>query len=377
MINKKAFNPFAIGLILFVFLIAFFLLVEEENNLNIGGFSKDDLTDEEIKANKLFFLEDKTLGKLAIISQDYKDVVIGKLEESDIIFSSNSFRLNSNPFTSNEVLLEFDIFDAKNTKEILIYFSEEYITGSNQIIQVSVNDLKTTKTILSSENSPIRVNFDRNLKTIEDVRLKIKLEDVSLFDIFNWNKVDINDLSVVQTKVSDENLDTKFLFDVDLKDVKSSNVKVYLECLEDFSNKIFMYVNDNIFSNINPKCSGEVEEYNLNIPLDYLYDGKNELLINTTSLYKMTFSIQNEYFERKNSNTFNINSFKDLFDIVMYGDFNKQKLNVKINDDVLELDLNEVKSVIQYLNFGVNKITFLDDEIEIYEFSIEKINSPN
>ena len=373
MIFKKSLNPFAIGIILFSFLALFFVFFENNNSI----VSKSDYESLEVvnKSDKLFFLEDKTLGSQTTISQNYKDITIGKIRENDVIYSTNFFRLNSNPFGSNEIKLSFDIFDAKDTEELLVYFNTNYIKGDSQIVNFDLNGLKQVKTLLSNENSPLSIRFDQKLKTLQNVDMIINLENIAFYDFFNWNKADVKEFSIVQSKVSNDSVNMNFNFEVKLEDLKSSYITIYVSCLDDDRDEISFYVNENFISKAFPTCQKDSEEFKINVPINLFEDKQNTLILKTEALYKISFSIQNEYFERRNSYTFNLDSFKNLYDVVLYGDFNKDKLNIKINSKTVELDLDEVKSIMPYLNFGVNKITFLDDDLEIYELSIEKVKT--
>jgi hypothetical protein len=56
----------------------------------------------------------------------------------------------------------------------------------------------------------------------------------------------------------------------------------------------------------------------------------------------------------------------------MYGDFDKEIIDIKLNSQIMSLRRDEIKSIIQYLRFGTNELKILTKPVEIKEFIIEK-----
>jgi hypothetical protein len=379
MLKKKSFNPFGIGVILFLLLILIFNFTDDSSNNNsILDNDKTDFKSKKIEYkiqnDVIFGLKNTIYGKSQIISKAFKNLKIGLVENYKTIYQVNSIRLISNPFSTSKVSFEVPIEDINDTTQLLFYLNPKYITGENEILKININNLRIINVPLNSGNVPISINLDKKLKSIETLNITLKLTPIPIYELTNWNKVDITEFKIIQKKTNKKNLKKEFKFETTIDSLETSGMNIYLSCYKDNDKKpIQLYLNENLIEEISPQCKVN-ENYRIELPQYYLNEGENILKFETESSYKTSFSIDTLYFNKKKSYTFDIETFDNLLDIVIYGEFNKEYLTYKINGNLLKVGKDEIQSIISYLNYGKNKITIVDEVIEIYDLTIEKSN---
>ena len=111
----------------------------------------------------------------------------------------------------------------------------------------------------------------------------------------------------------------------------------------------------------------------MNVPLSILKNqGANSIIMETEGYYKVAYSLNKIYFNDKDVYKFTINSFNDIVDVIIYGDFDKNVIDLRLNSQTFSLARDEIKSIIPYLRFGTNELRILTKPVEIEELIVEK-----
>ena len=162
--------------------------------------------------------------------------------------------------------------------------------------------------------------------------------------------------------------------EVEKLDLERAYIEIVVSCDEvvEISHSIKIKVNDYIISDSNPLCTSKNSRISADIPLTVLKSSKNRIEFQTEGYYKMAYSFNKIYFNDEETYKFNINNFNDIIDVVMYGDFDKEVIDIKLNGQTMALKNDEIKSIIPYLRYGKNELIFLTKPVEIEEFIIEK-----
>ena len=146
--------------------------------------------------------------------------------------------------------------------------------------------------------------------------------------------------------------------------------KILLEILENvLKNKKFKKIKEMSYFiryNQNTKITG-------NIPLNILNgdDEKNTIEFEPDGFYKLGYGINKIYYNDKKNYKFHLNNYNGIGDVIMYGDFDRTVIDVKINNHQITLVRNEIESILDLLRIGTNEIKILTDKVEIEELIIE------
>lgn len=374
--TKKAVNEVGIGIIaMAVLLLLGSIFVDDSgsfgngnNNYNNNNNNNNNYYPHE---NFLFYLNNTNIGKQNKVTESFPNIELGSEVENDIIYIGNNFRLNANPFSSNRYNMTINIDDPKDTKYLLIYFKPERLSGDNEMI-ISVNGKRAVATPARASDVPINIpiyNYNRSTLT-----LSYELVKPSFLDIFNWNKLDITDIKVVEVKQNTENNQREFNFQIDKEFLERAYVDLSITCEKQqrVSEAIKIEVNGYIISNQNPDCTSRHNKITAQIPLNILKEDKNTLILETEGFYKVAYGINKVYYNDKELYKFTINSFNDIIDVVIYGDFDREVIDLRLNSQTFSLRRDEIKSIIPYLRFGVNELKILNKPVEIDELIIEK-----
>lgn len=218
---------------------------------------------------------------------------------------------------------------------------------------------------------PIKVQDPENFSGIH---FSLEIQDVSWYSLFNWNKLDLSEVKIAEIKEDKSNKIRDFNFQIQEEDLERVYVDLSLVCdtTKEISDAIKVTVNGFTIANPNPNCLSRNTKITANVPLNILNEEKNSLVLETDGFYTVAYSINKIYFNDKDVYKFTVNSFNDLIDVVMYGDFDKSVIDLKLNDKLISLKRDEIVGIMPYLEFGVNEIEFLDKPIEIKEFVVEK-----
>lgn len=367
--SKKA-NVVGIGIIAMALLLLLgSIFIEDTPNKKEYLDSKNPSKYSNYSEDYLFYLEEMDIGRQRKTTQSFPNIILGSKTQYDLIYLGNTFRLNANPFTNSNYSFNVKVENHQNSKELLIYFDTSIRSGNEEII-IYKDNKEITRIDSENPNLPIRINeIDKNVSQIT-----FELKKPKWFDIFNWNKIDIKNLKTVEVKQNKNNNIREFNFEADEQYLDRLYIDLAIKCdeIKEISEAIKIEINGYIVSNENPRCLSRNTVITANIPLNILNKDKNILKLETEGLYSLAYSINKISFNDKQKYKFTINSFNDIIDVVMYGDFDREIMDIEINNKRISLERNEIKSIIQYLKFGTNEIEFLNKPIEIKEFIIEK-----
>ena len=103
-------------------------------------------------------------------------------------------------------------------------------------------------------------------------------------------------------------------------------------------------------------------------------DEKNSLLLETFGTYETSLQIEEVSFNDEYTYTFYLNNNKDLFDVILFADFDQEELDIQINSYRFAIPRKETVSIKNRLRSSQNVLTIHDTPVEIREFTIEQIN---
>jgi hypothetical protein len=374
--NKKANKELGIGIIAFALLLLLVGIFQENpitlepiDNSNNGAYNNDEFPEK----NYLFYLEDFELGTQKKSTQSFPNIKLGSQKEYITTFIEPRIILIENMFRSVEYKLSYSIENTKDTKELLLYSNIEQLSGSNEI-EVYNNGKLITSIPAKSKYLPIRIR-ELNKNGTNEIVLKIK--KVPFYNIFSWNKIEFRDFRIVELRKNEDENTKTFTFEVDKENLQNVSIQLVVNCEENSktSQGIEIKVNDYILTNQNPTCTSRYNRIGVLVPKNILtFDKPNTLTLSTQGYYTLAYSITSTSFNEQESYKFVINDFSEIFDVVVYGDYDKNYLSIKINNKRLEIPRNDYVSIFPYVRYGVNEIEFLQKPLSIKEFVIEKID---
>jgi hypothetical protein len=370
--NKKAVNEVGVGIIIMALLL-FLGGVFIDSSVSSSDTNNNFESNEE---NILWKIENTNLGRQVKETESFPNMELGSREKVDIVYIGNSFRLNSNMFAKNVYEFDLTFKDPEDVTSILIYFNIDRVRGDNPII-VKYNGVQVMKTLAKSSDLPlslpIRINNPENFTSM---RVSFEVEKPAFYSLFNWNKIDFSGFKIAQVSEDLSNKNREFNFQIENDDFLEN---VYIDLLIDcdevkiVSEAIKVTINGYIILNNNPNCQSSNSKISGNIPLNILNsdDGINTILFETEGYYKVGYGINKVYFNDKKNYKFSLNNFNGVGDVIMFGDFDKSIIDIKINNHQINLVRNEITSILDYLRLGTNEIKILTDKVEIEELTIE------
>ncbi len=374
-VNKKGTKELGIGIIAFAMLILIGGILSD-NPISVS--EKDQYSSSKTsnypEENYLFYLEDFDLGKEQKITSNYPNVEIGSKEELNSIYIRQYLELKSNMFKKNEAEIRLVVTSREDLKELQIYSSSNQLSGDENLI-FKING-KEVAEVPSEGYFPVTI---RDIPQNDTFVLSVSLNKPKWYELFNWNKLELTDFRIIEV-LEDSNEKTKqFSFDVNSHEYLDEllvDLVVSCDVVKEYSESISVKVNDYIVGNQNPSCASRYNRMTFNISKNILNDEDepNILEFQTEGYYKLGYSIIKTYYNDQEVYKFNIQDFSEVFDVIMYGDFNKETIDVEINKKIISLERDEIKSILPYLRIGVNQIEFRDMPLEIDEFVIETLN---
>lgn len=320
--------------------------------------------------NYLFYLNNTDLGKQQRVTQSFPNIELGSKTQYTTLLVEPYVELRSNMFTQSEVVFTLTPPVNKEVEEYLIYASPDVISG-DALLEVYANTTLLSRQKVSSSAFPLPI---RNFKENQPTELKLVLEQPFFLNIFSWNKVVLEDFKLVEVAKTTQNQQRDFSFHVNRDFLDKAYVQLTISCEEklEVSPAIKVEVNGYIISNENPSCLSNYNRISAPIPLNILRENNNSLSLETNGFYKLAYSINTIYFNDQDTYKFSINSFNDIIDVVMYGEFDQEVIDIRLNSQIMTLRRDEIKSIIPYLRFGTNTLEFLTKPVEFEEFIIEK-----
>ncbi len=375
--NKKA-NEVAIGIIILAFILLVGpILLNDENTSSKSSFliskNKNNTdSNNKFEGEEYFLIINNTLlTRNQKITENYPNLELGSKEEYNTIYIGNNFILESNPFRKTYNRFYFDLKNPEEIKELLLYFKSDWIAGKTNF-EILLNN-RTVSTSFANQNQiPISISSSYNQRNYIDLQLK----KPQLYELFNWNKVEISDFKIVELRKKLENSKREFNFIVEKEFLDRVYIDLLVSCdlITEISPAIKVLINGYIISNENPRCISKFNKITIDIPLNILEEEKNSIIFETNGFYKLAYSLNKIYYNDKESYKFNIKNFNDLTDVIIYGEFDHEVIDLRLNGKFFSLNRDEIVSVLKYLNTGTNELRILSKNIEIKELKIEKTN---
>ena len=373
--NKKGVNEVAIGIIAMALLLivgSIFLASDDSDN----SFTKKRGEGSSGSYDAyLFYLNDTDIGRQRRVTESFPNIELGSKEITNVIYLGSSFRLNANFFSANNYSVDLTFLNPQDVKYILLYFNPDRIWGDNHLI-IKVDGKSFIKTLARNSDIPIRIPVRiQNSENFTKTTLSFEIEKPRWYNIINWNKMDISEFRVVEVAKNQENNRREFNFQIDNeKFLERVFIDLVVECnvKKEVSEAIKVTVNGYTISNQNPRCLSRYNKITGNVPKNILNPDANVLELETNGFYTVAYSINKVYFNDQQVYKFTINSFNDIIDVVMYGDFDKEVIDIRLNGQTMSLKRDEIKSIVSHLRFGTNEIKIITKPVEIKEFIIEK-----
>ena len=370
--NNKASGAVGGGIIIvgILLLLGGIFLDGDSTNFSSKQDYKEKKEENNIDDSYLFYLNDTTLGKQQKVRQSFPNIELGAKTGYSTIFSEQMVELRSNPFTKSQIPLSVTPPSNKEVEKYLLYASPEVVSG-DALLEIYVDDKLQSQRKVSGSSFPIAFQIPDSTNTSQ---VSISLEKPFFLNLFSWNKVRLNDVKIVEEFREIENKQRSFNFQINRDFLDKAFVEFSISCenKKEVSEPIKATINGYIITNQNPECLSNYNHITSKIPLNVLNAKNNTLTLETEGFYKLSYSINKVYYNDQDVHSFTINSFDDITDVVMYGDFNKEVIDLRLNSQTMTLRRDEIKSIIPYLRFGVNEIEFLTKPVEFEEFIIEK-----
>lgn len=376
--TKKGTKELGIGIIAFAMIL---LLGGILSDNPISFSQKDKYLDERSnyidseypEENYLFYLEEFELGREQRITQNFPNIELGSKEEYTTLFSTQRVELRSNMFKKNSADIRVVTTNRENVKELQLYASSNQLSGDENLV-IKING-KEVAQVPSEGYFPIVI---RDLPENDTFTMSAELVKPAWYNLFSWNKVELKDFRVIEVSQDDNEKIKEFSFEVnEQRYLDELLVQLVVSCEENSGSSpaIKVKVNDYIIGNQNPDCISRYNRMTFNISKNILKEENeiNSLVLETEGYYTLGYSLVKTYFNDQDTYKFNIEDFSEIYDVIMYGDFDKSTIELEINKRRLSLERNEIQSIIPYLRNGVNTVEFRDMPLEIEEFVIEGI----
>ena len=317
----------------------------------------------------LFYLNNTDIGRQSKVTESFPNLELGSKETFNTIHVGSSFRLQANPFTANSYSFDIRFAEPEDVNNYLLYFNSDRLSGDNNLI-IKVNGEPVVNTQAKDSDMPIVI---AKKPTNNTVTLTFEIDKPRWYQLFNWNKIDIEKLRVVEAIQDKNNNEREFNFEIEKDFLERVYVDLVVSCEDTTNPPIKVTVNGFIVGNENPDCDSRYNRISLNVPLSILKNqGANSIIMETEGYYKVAYSLNKIYFNDKDVYKFTINSFNDIVDVIIYGDFDKNVIDLRLNSQTFSLARDEIKSIIPYLRFGTNELRILTKPVEIEELIVEK-----
>ncbi len=371
--NKKA-NAVGIAIIAMAALLLLGGIFMDDTSTN----SKSKYLDKKEEGDKkypeetyLFYLNSTDIGRQKKVTTSFPNIELGAKIEHNIVHLENNFKLKANPFANNVYSFNANFDRPQEVEGFYLYFDLDRYSGE-QDIMIKVNDKMVYLNQARPSEIPLIING--NLGNASTLKISFEAVKPRWYSIFNWNSFEVKNLKVVEIRRNKNNDVREYNFDVNKDTLERIELNLVIDCGEtpDSSYPIKVNVNGYTLADFNPDCKSYVNKITKEIPIHILNSKNNKITMKTEGYYNLAYGFNHIYFNDQDTYKFTIGSFNDIIDIVMYGDFDKDVIDVKINKHLISLERDEIVSIIPYIRYGTNEIEFLTKPVELEEFVIEK-----
>lgn len=372
-LNKKAQNQIGFAIIAMALLLLFGSIFMDDGSISKSDYlkSKSENSNGYPEESYLFYLNDTEIGRQSKVTESFPNVRIGNKEENNVIYVGNNFKLRATPFSKTHYSFDLSFTDLENLNKYLLYFDVNKISG-DQDLKIYLDGKLYYKNQALDNEMPLIMTYTPTNKS--SVTVTFEIDKPNWYDLFNWNSYEVNNLKVIENIQDKSNNQKEFDFGIDKAYLERVELNLVVDCKEtgDSLKPITVDINDYVIADFTPDCNSRYNTITKELPLNILNSDKNEVIFKTNGYYSIAYGLNKIYFNDKETYKFTINSFNDIIDVVMYGDFDEEVIDLRLNGQTMSLERDEIISIIPYLRFGSNELKFLTKPLEIDEFIIEK-----
>jgi hypothetical protein len=224
-----------------------YLRDKDSNTKNID--SKSDLPNDYY----LFYLNDTDIGRQKKVTESFPNIELGSRVENNIIYIGNNFKLSANPFTSNKFSFNVNFDRPQDVDSFLLYFTPNRRSGSQDLI-ISVEDEVMYVNSATKNEIPIQIN---KKLTNTSVKVTFELAKPKWYQIFNWNKFEVEELKVMEVRHNKDNDEKIYSFQVEKDFIERVELNLVVDCDEDTESgkPIRVEVNDYTITDFNDQIN--------------------------------------------------------------------------------------------------------------------------
>jgi len=327
----------------------------------------------------LFHLTNTIIGKQNKISEGFPNIEVGSPYETNVVYQTSSFALTANFLMHNIYQILLPLRKNYEIDHYLVYAKLNKSNGDDNVI-VKINGLEGYKGNFKSTDIPIiltpvnSTTITQNNKTKIVNKITFEINKPKFYQIWKWDDYTIKNLKIAEVAKKTNQKEKTFQFYVNKKNLERVTLGLTVDCADsETNNGLSIYVNNYSLYTISFNCQGRYSSKTLEIPLNILKNN-NILTFKTNGYYKISYLINKIYYNNVSTYYFNINNFNSIVDVIMYGNFDQETLDLKINNKLVTLHRGETISILKYINYGVNRIYILDLPINIKNLYIQGIN---
>ena len=361
------------AVLVFMFLAGTFFIGKspvQDNPEPSTGNGNDNYEREEPLEDYILYINDSYLGKSQTKVDPFPNIHLGIQKEHRKIVEHQGFELSSSPFSNNYYVLDLQLEDSKNVKELLIYFSPNNLKGNPRIIVKTQNT--GTSSYLRSGDTPLILGGIFNTST----SILFKIERPKWYNLFTRDKAEIENLQVLANYENREEMTKTYNFDIQKEHLQQAFIELLVACdnKKTISDAIKIELNGYIIANTNPDCLTRIKKVTAKIPLNILKENRNTLEFETKGFYTFSYTINKIYLNEQKQYPFLIKDFNGLYDIIIRGDFDQEIISILINNKKINLARDNITSIIQYVRLGTNTLEFRENELYVKELYIQETN---
>lgn len=356
---------------------------EGSNSDSSSQNGNSEIGDYNIVNEKLFEINSTILGREETKIQNFPNIKVGSAVEYEELAKISDITLKQSVFDSNEFSYQInrDVVDDENFLGVLVLAQSSKTTFESSL------GLFINEQLYSSydKNSQFPVKIDKNqFRNNTNNVITIRTPPVEWYQVLSNSEQFLSEIRIIgiyqDSRYSQRSID--FLVNSQEEDnLNFLRMKLSVVCPrgEDGTNTIEAFVNNFKVLSQNPSCLSNAAGSTVlsaQIPTEVLNleeDGKNTILLDTQGKYDTSLQIEEVYFNDDYEYSFYINRGEDVEDVIIFGDFDKESLDIQINSHRFSINRRETQSIRTKLRSGRNELVIHDIPVEIRELLIEQI----
>lgn len=349
-----------------------------------GGSSGNTISSSNFNNEVIFHINSTILGREVIRTTDFPNMRVGASVEYEEISLSRNVNIESGPFNENDFTFRLprDVVQRDGFQGLLIMpYPRDGILTSNFGVYVNGRLFSVEDSI---SRLPIKI-LANEFSSFNNNTIRISTPPVNWNQFLTTHSQIFNEISIIAI-YQDERFLTRqldFVTSVEEDSLNFLRLKFSVVCPqgEDGSTPLEAYVNGFKVMSQNPTCitrqavgtilSAEVPKSIIN------FDSRNSIEIETFGNYQTSLQIEEVSFNTQNEFSFYINRGRDLEDVFIFGDFDREFLDIQINSHRFSIPRRETTSIRTRLRSGRNELILHDVPLEVRSLTIEQLNKVN